>query len=73
VTGNGSDPPIANPDKPVIDSITSGTLKFFVYGRMDYVDVFQAQHWTIFCFQLTKNVEWNSCPMHNDTDNNPEQ
>jgi hypothetical protein len=73
ITGNADSPhPIANPTQTDIDLIKSGAIKFFAYGRMDYRDIFQISHWTIFCFHLSRDVKWESCAVHNDADSNPE-
>jgi hypothetical protein len=50
---------------------------FFVYsyilGRIDYIDVFGAPHWTHFCFfVLNEQGELSPCDYGNDKDNFPE-
>ena len=73
VTGDPNAPyPLANPTQDDLNSIRSEKVSFFAYGEMEYSDVFQVVHWTKFCFHLTRQMAWESCSIHNDTDNNPE-
>jgi hypothetical protein len=57
-------------DQPSLDSMTSGDLTLFAYGRFDYRDVFGCPHWTIFCVRMTPHGVWESCKTHNDADDN---
>jgi hypothetical protein len=42
----------------------------FVFGRIDYADIFDRKHWTTFCYSydVTK-TEYSYCEKHNDADN----
>lgn len=45
----------------------------YILGRIDYIDVFGAPHWTHFCFYvLNAKGELRSCAYGNDKDNFPE-
>ncbi len=54
----------------IIDKISSGELKIFVHGKLDYQDIFGDPHWTTYCAQLTVpfNGQFLRCETHNDTD-----
>jgi len=71
VTGDAiSGHPLANPTQADLDLIESGAITLFAYGKMEYSDIFRKHHWTSFCFHLSRKIEWESCPVHNDTDSN---
>ena len=70
VTGEGSTPLLPNPKKVDIDRFKHGQSTVFAFGRMDYDDIFGKHHWSIFCYQLSPDIVWNACGMHNDADRN---
>lgn len=70
VTGEHSHPHHDNPDQIAMDNIRNGSVQIVAFGRMDYVDIFNVQHWSTFCFRLDRGEKWQSCKEHNDADNN---
>ena len=70
VTGDGSVPFIPNPTQADIDRIKAGQAEIFVFGKLDYDDIFRRHHWVIFCSKLNSDLAWVSCKEHNDADNN---
>jgi hypothetical protein len=53
------------------EQFTSGNVVLYVHGRIDYDDIFNCHHWTIYCSYLTFDHDVASmtvCPEHNDTD-----
>ncbi len=70
VTGDGSEPRLPNPSLSDLEKFKSGERIVYAFGRMDYTDIFKKNHWTIFCFQLDRQLAWISCEKHNDADNN---
>lgn len=54
-----------------MDLITSGQMVIYVYGRLDYKDVFDCPHWTTFCSKLSSDLkQWTACKWHNAADKN---
>jgi len=52
-----------------IDNIRDNQ-ELFVFGRIDYVDVFERKHWTTFCYRYSvRNAQYSYCEKHNDADN----
>lgn len=52
-----------------IDNIRDNQ-ELFVFGRVDYADVFDRGHWTTFCYRYNvKSGEYLYCRTHNDADN----
>jgi hypothetical protein len=50
-----------------------GTKKLYVFGRVDYVDVFRKRHWTTFCYVRAHTLPdehslYRSCKRCNETD-----
>jgi hypothetical protein len=79
--------PSINSNEPVseeeLQSIGKGEKAVYVYGRIDYEDIFRTGHWTEFCVLYNGNL-WaidpevatpthiryvaSYCPMHNEID-----
>jgi hypothetical protein len=52
--------------RKMFDGIKSGLLIVYIYGRIDYSDVFKAAHTTTFCMMMDRDMESiNSCSMCN--------
>jgi len=54
-----------------LDEFKSKTL--YVFGRIDYADIFGCRHWTTFCYFLDprENLQlYSACKEHNDADDN---
>jgi hypothetical protein len=66
-----SRPDKAKPQAPVKEegvNILEGK-KIYIYGRIDYTDIFRKTRWTKFCFVNTPGTEaWSFCPTYNATD-----
>jgi|SRR5579862_3545632 len=64
--------------KPLMDALRHGKKILYVYGRVDYCDVFNRPHWVTFCsrFQvmpatpggLPETKNWQTCEVGNDID-----
>jgi hypothetical protein len=55
--------------KPVINGVTTGTWKFYVFGEIVYDDVFGIEHHTTFCYYLLPNLTaFTSCKTYNEED-----
>jgi hypothetical protein len=51
----------------VIDTLKSGEETFYVFGRVEYGDVFGGIHCTMFCYSLTRKLDdFGLCPTYND-------
>jgi len=53
-----------------IKQITSNQVHVFIYGRIEYDDVFSVHHWRTYCGQLLPTGAIALCPDHNEIDNN---
>jgi hypothetical protein len=55
-------------------AIQAGIGKIYVFGKVDYEDVFGASHWTRFCYYFDGTgpslPDWQSCPRNNEIDEN---
>jgi len=54
-------------DQSIMKEIKSGQ-GLFVYGRVDYEDVYGAKHWTTYCSQLNDEERWIPCQKYNEVD-----
>jgi hypothetical protein len=55
--------------KTDVDPIKDGTLTIYVFGKLDYSDVFRKTHWTEFCFVVDKDLTHAAmCQIYNTTD-----
>jgi hypothetical protein len=54
--------------KDEIDNITSGISTIYVYGRINYEDVFDRAHQTTFCYVLTDTSTAIDCDQYNEAD-----
>jgi len=54
-----------------LDRIISQKVRMYVHGRVEYDDVFGANHWINFCTFLLPTGAWATCPDHNEMDQNP--
>jgi hypothetical protein len=70
ITGDPSAPFPKNPTQDDLDRMKAGGIQFFVFGRMEYSDIFHKAHWSTFCFDLTQQAAWELCSEHNDADDN---
>lgn len=52
------------------DEILANGVRIFIYGRIEYDDVFGNHHWQNFCQFLLNGGAFAMCPDHNDMDNN---
>ncbi len=56
-----------------VDAIKQGAAVVYIYGRIDYEDIFHVDHWISFCYSAnTDLVNSSACKEHNEIDNNPE-
>ena len=58
------------PTQDYLDKIKAGGVHIFVFGRMEYSDIFHTAHWSTFCYDLTQKITWRACSEHNDADDN---
>jgi len=58
----------ATPD--LIKQINAGTQRIYVYGRIEYDDVFGIHHWATFCQFYLASGAYTFCPNYNETDRN---
>jgi hypothetical protein len=70
VTGEGSNPYHPNLTADQLDKVKTGKTVVFIFGRLDYVDIFKNPHWTTFCDYLDQDLTWEGCDEHNDADEN---
>jgi hypothetical protein len=55
----------------MLADLKASRTKIFVYGSMRYKDIFDCNHWTTFCFRLSRTLLlYEACGSHNDADNN---
>jgi hypothetical protein len=54
---------------------SDGNFRYsFILGRIDYIDAFETEHWTHFCyFVANSRGELANCKYGNDQDSNPEK
>ncbi len=51
----------------MVDEITSGRSTLYVYGRIEYQDIFKGLHLTMFCLSMSREMDsFNSCSVYND-------
>jgi hypothetical protein len=61
-------------NQAAIDAVNSGrTLRLFVWGRVDYEDIFADPHWFTFCYSydgisIKEHDGGEPCPRHNEDD-----
>jgi len=54
----------------LINEVASGVIVFYIYGTVNYDDIFKKGHWLNFCyFYDSDNKAYKACSEHNDTDN----
>jgi hypothetical protein len=64
-------------NQPTIDAISDGKkFRLFVWGRVDYEDVFLKPHWFTFCYSydgisIKENDGGEPCPRYNEVDSEP--
>jgi hypothetical protein len=56
-----------------VRDIDDGALRLYVYGRVDYSDVFGTTHWTNFCDYLLSGGDFAICSEYSQMDNNQPQ
>ena len=57
--------------KADVDDFTSGKSYIFVFGKIEYYDVYDVAHWLHFCFWSARGgAPTKTCTDYNDTDNN---
>jgi hypothetical protein len=55
--------------KPIINSLTSDTYRFYVFGKVTYDDISGRDHHTMFCIYLVKDLSnLTYCDTYNDAD-----
>jgi len=61
-------------NQPTIDAINNGeTFRLYIWGRVDYEDVFTEPHWFTFCYSydgisIREGNGVEPCPRHNEDD-----
>lgn len=60
-------------DQPTFEAVDKGKFRLYVWGRVDYDDVFREPHWLTFCYSWDgKSIRdahvVETCPNHNDSD-----
>lgn len=53
-----------------VQDIIDDKIRIFIYGRIEYSDVFGTSHWNNFCDYLLSGGDIGICAQHNDMDNN---
>ncbi|MGH9816448.1 MAG: hypothetical protein ACRD6I_10260 [Candidatus Acidiferrales bacterium] len=49
--------------------VSSGTHRFYLYGRVEYWDVFERPHWTTFCLYMANDLKsFRICDKYNDAE-----
>lgn len=52
-----------------IEQMKRGDIVFYIFGEVDYQDVFKAQHWARYCYWVGRDLRTSSqCAIHNDSD-----
>jgi hypothetical protein len=57
-------------DRKAFEEIITLRRRVFVFGRVEYDDVFSGHHWYNFCMYLTPGGSFANCPFHNEIDQN---
>lgn len=53
------------------NAITKGDIVFYIWGQIDYEDIFYIPHWIQYCSFVRTDLGAAPCPTHNDTDRPP--
>jgi hypothetical protein len=54
----------------IVSKIETSQLRMYVYGMINYSDVFKTPHWMTFCTFLLSGGEFANCSQYNDVDEN---
>jgi hypothetical protein len=55
-------------DEKAFEEIVTLRRRVFVFGRVEYDDVFSGHHWYNYCMYLTPGGAFANCPFHNEFD-----
>jgi len=56
--------------KAVLDVFRSDEIRYFIFGKITYVDVFDCPHWTTFCYVVKTDDPCEIWESYNDADDN---
>jgi hypothetical protein len=56
--------------KDEVNSLQSGEIKLFVFGKATYKDIFGCEHWTTYCWLLNTDWQYQAYETYNDADDN---
>jgi hypothetical protein len=52
-----------------LDSVRKGSKSAYIFGEVDYSDVFNKKHWARFCYKIGIDLKpLGECTIHNDSD-----
>ena len=53
----------------IVNDLKNESSVFYIYGFIDYKDVFGVSHWTTFCYQTSREMKGvGTCAIYNDSD-----